>query len=62
MKGVGGAGGSDEVEYAFRAALMAPIASVRPNCCCCGCEGDDDVAVTEEVTSVPGGAAMLWDL
>lgn len=56
MKGVGGVGGSDDVEYALRAVLIAPIASVRPSCCCEGGE----VAVTD-VASVPSGAAILWD-
>lgn len=47
MKGVGGVGGSDDVEYTLRAALMVPIASERSNC-------REDVAGTE-VTSGPGG-------
>lgn len=55
MKGVGGVGGSDDVEYALRAVLIAPIASVRSSCCCEGAE----VAVTD-VASVPSGAAILW--
>ena len=59
MKGVGGVGGSDEVEYALRAVVITPIASVRPSCCCCCCEGGE-VAVTD-VASVPSGAAILWD-
>jgi hypothetical protein len=56
LKGVGGVGGSDGVEYALRAVLMAPIASVRPSCCGCG---GGEVAVTDVVASVPSGAAIL---
>ena len=51
LKGVGGVGGSADVEYAWRAALMAPIASGRSSSCCEG------VAATEEVGS--GGGASL---
>jgi hypothetical protein len=51
LKGVGGVGGSDDVEYALRAALMAPIASGRSSCC-------EGVAVTAEIGS--GGGASLW--
>jgi hypothetical protein len=56
LKGVGGVGGSDDVEYALWAVLIAPIASVRSSCCCC-CE-DREVAVTD-VASAPSGAATL---
>lgn len=57
MKGVGGVGGSDDVEYALRAVLMAPIASVSESCCCEGGGGEVAVAVTE-VASVPSGGAI----
>lgn len=53
LKGVGGVGGSDDVEYALRAALMVPIASERLSCC------KGVVAVTEEVVG-SGGGESLW--
>jgi len=51
LNGVGGVGGSDDAEYAWRAALIVPIASERST----SCEG---VAGTEEA-SEPCGAASL---
>ena len=51
MKGVGGVGGSADVEYALRAALMVPIASHRLRFCA-GTEGTDAL-------SGPDGAATL---
>ena len=50
-KGVGGVGGSADVEYALRAVLMVPIASDKLSCCT-GAEGMD-------ASSGPDGAATL---
>ena len=51
MKGVGGVGGSADVEYVLRTALMVPIASDKLRLCA-GAEGTD-------VLSGPDGAATL---
>lgn len=51
LKGVGGVGGSADVEYALRAALIVPIASDKLSCCA-GTEGTD-------ASSGPDGAATL---
>jgi len=53
LNGVGGVGGSDDAEYAWRAALIVPIASERST----SCEGVG-VAGTEEASG-PCGATSL---